>query len=86
MPFRLCGFLLDRRECYVESGFLYVDKSLLTKIVTKMYYRYLQEGLKNLETVIRGLLDDDTSNQYKQFIENAPSLINKVSAIPDDLK
>ena len=86
MPLRLCGFLLDRRECYVEGGFLYVDCSLLKKIATKMYYRYLQEGLKSLETVIRGILDDDNSNQYRTFIETAPSLINKVSAMPDDLK
>lgn len=57
MPMRLCGFLLDRRECYIEGGYLYVDTTLLEKIVTKMYYRYLQEGLKSLETVIRGILD-----------------------------
>lgn len=41
MPVRLCGFLLDRRDCYVEAGYLYADASLLTKIVAKMYYRYL---------------------------------------------
>lgn len=86
MPFRLCGFLLDRRECYVERGFLYADYSLLEKIATKMFSRYLQDGLKSLETIIRSILDDDNSNQYRTFIESAPSLINKVSTMPDDLK
>jgi hypothetical protein len=48
MPVRICGFLLDRRDCYVEGGFLYADATLLIKIAAKMYYRYLVDGLKGM--------------------------------------
>lgn len=56
LPFRSCGFLLDRRECYVEGKYAYVDEALLIKIATKIYHRYLTEGMKKLETIARGIL------------------------------